>query len=104
MMPFSTPWTDAPSPDLERNTLQWNWRQRVEFTPESWALGLIVVVDEPEPTIVGVQDLFAKNFVATRVAESGSWLGLAHQGKGHRQGDAGRHPAPRLRRPRRCVV
>ena len=82
MMPFSTPWTDAPSPDLERNTLQWNWRQRVEFTPESWALGLIVVVDEPEPTIVGVQDLFAKNFVATRVAESGSWLGLAHQGRG----------------------
>jgi len=82
MMPFSTPWTDAPSPHLERNSLQWNWRQRAEFSPESWALGLIVVIQDPEPTIVGVQDIFAKNFVTTRVAESGSWLGLAHQGKG----------------------
>jgi len=82
MMPFSTPWTDAPSPNLERNSLQWNWRQRAEFSPESWALGLIVVIEDPEPTIVGVQDIFAKNFVTTRVAESGSWLGLAHQGKG----------------------
>lgn len=82
MMPFSTPWTDAPSPHLERNSLQWNWRQRAEFSPDHWALGLIVVVNDPTPTIVGVQDLFAKNFPATRVAESGSWLGLAHQGKG----------------------
>ena len=41
-----------------------------------------MVIQDPEPTIVGVQDIFAKNFVTTRVAESGSWLGLAHQGKG----------------------
>jgi predicted RNase H-like nuclease/RimJ/RimL family protein N-acetyltransferase len=82
MMPFSTPWTDAPSPDLERNTLQWNWRQRAEWTKDSWGLGFVVVHHDPEPTIVGVQDLFAKNFWTTRVAESGSWLGRAHQGKG----------------------
>ena len=82
MMPFSTPWTDVPSPQLERNSMQWSWRQRAEFSPESWALGMVVVVDDPAPTIVGVQDIFAKNFVSTRVAESGSWLGMAHQGKG----------------------
>ena len=82
MMPFSTPWTDAPSPDLERSTLKWNWGQRANWTPENWGLGLAVVVREPEPTIVGVQDLFAKDFALTRVAESGSWLGRDHQGQG----------------------
>ena len=81
-MPFATPWTDSPSPDLERNTMQWNWRQRADWTRDSWGLGLAVVLREPEPTIVGIQDLFAKNFPATRVAESGSWLGRAHQGAG----------------------
>jgi predicted RNase H-like nuclease/GNAT superfamily N-acetyltransferase len=49
---------------------------------DNWALGLAVVLFDPEPTIVGVQDLFAKNFTKTRVAESGSWLGRRHQGKG----------------------
>lgn len=82
MMPFSTPWTDAPSPDLERGALQWNWRQRAEWARDNWALGFVVVRREPEPTIVGVQDLFAKNFRTTRVAESGSWLGRDHQGQG----------------------
>lgn len=79
MMPFSTPWTDVPSPQLERNSLQWYWRQRAEWTRDNWATGFAVVVDGQ---VVGVQDLFAKNFATTRVAESGSWLGRDHQGKG----------------------
>jgi predicted RNase H-like nuclease/RimJ/RimL family protein N-acetyltransferase len=82
MMPFSTPWTDVPSPDLERRALQWNWRQRAEWTRASWALGFAVVELGPEPRVVGVQDLFAKDFLAKRVCESGSWLGLRHQGRG----------------------
>ncbi|HEY8060512.1 MAG TPA: GNAT family N-acetyltransferase, partial [Acidimicrobiales bacterium] len=82
MMPFSNPWTDTPSPWLERQALQWNWRQRADWTKEGWALGFAVVLREPEPTIVGVQDVFAKNFHLTGVAESGSWLGMEHQGKG----------------------
>jgi len=32
--------------------------------------------------IVGVQALFGENFPVTRVAETGSWLGRAHQGRG----------------------
>ncbi len=82
VMPFSTPWTDAPSPDLERGALQWNWRQRAEWSKDDWGLGLAVVLRDPEPTVVGIQDLFAKNFWRTRVAESGSWLGREHQGLG----------------------
>ncbi len=81
-MPFSNPWTDQPSPDLERGALQWAWGQRAGWKPDDWGLGMAVWLLEPEPHIVGVQDLFAKNFALTRTAESGSWLGLAHQGQG----------------------
>jgi predicted RNase H-like nuclease/RimJ/RimL family protein N-acetyltransferase len=79
MMPFSNPWTDVPSPQLERNSLQWWWRQRADFSPENWSAGFVVVVDG---RVVGVQDLFAKNFLKTRVAESGSWLGREFQAQG----------------------
>ena len=81
-MPFSNPWTDRPSPDLERGAMQWNWAQRANWSVDDWGLGFAVVLLEPEPTIVGVQDIFAKNFHRTGVAETGSWLGLAHQGAG----------------------
>src|SRR5688500_16798621 len=33
-MPFSNPWTDMPSPQLERGALQWYWRQRAEWKVE----------------------------------------------------------------------
>lgn len=81
-MPFSNPWTDAPSPDLERNSLKWAWGQRASWTRDDWGLGMAVWLLQPEPRIVGVQDLFAKNFHQTRVAESGSWLGRDWQGQG----------------------
>jgi RimJ/RimL family protein N-acetyltransferase len=70
-MPFSNPWTDVPSPDLERNALKWYWRQRAEWSKDDWATGFAVVVDGE---VVGVQDLFAKDFLKKRVAESGSWI------------------------------
>ena len=44
-MPFSTPWTDVPSPELERNTLRFYWRNRADTTVEHWDLNLAVVVD-----------------------------------------------------------
>src|SRR3954470_23594466 len=42
-MPFTIPFTRAPSPELERSTLQWGWRQRAEWAPEDWRLGFAVV-------------------------------------------------------------
>ena len=78
-MPFSNPWTDTPSPGLERGALQWWWRQRAEFSPAKWSTGFAVVVDG---RVVGVQDLFAEDFLKKRVAESGSWLGRDFQGQG----------------------
>jgi RimJ/RimL family protein N-acetyltransferase len=78
-MPFTTPWTDAESPELERQTLQFFWRCRAEVSPEEWHLTFAVFVDG-EP--VGVQGITATDFAALRTPETGSWLGRRHQGQG----------------------
>ena len=78
-MPFLTPWTDLPSPEMERGVLQFTWRQRAELAPESWHLPLMVVC---EGTVVGVQGIESKHFAVRRAVETGSWLGRAHQGQG----------------------
>ncbi|HSL56210.1 MAG TPA: GNAT family protein [Acidimicrobiales bacterium] len=78
-MPFQVPWTDAEPPALQRGVLQWGWRNRAEWTPERWNLALGVFVDG---RIVGVQDVGASRFALTRAVSTGSWLGLAHQGRG----------------------
>lgn len=79
VMPFRLPWTDVPSPQFERNALQFHWRVRSTWTVEAWQLPLAVWADG---VIVGTQDILAKDFLHTRTFESGSWLGQAHQGKG----------------------
>jgi len=79
VMPFSTPWTDAAPADLLRQSAAYYWRSRADFSPASWSLDLVVRL---AGEIVGVQALFGENFPVTRVAETGSWLGRAHQGRG----------------------
>jgi len=75
----TTPWTDEPSPSLERGVLQWGWRHRSEWTPNSWNFnGAVFVGDD----VVGVQSLMATDFATLRAVKSGSWLGLVHQGQG----------------------
>lgn len=78
-MPFSEPWTDVTSPQLERNTLQYFWRCRAEVTPEHWDIPLAAVVDG---RAVGVCTVHAKDFPQRRSVTTGSWLGRAHQGRG----------------------
>jgi RimJ/RimL family protein N-acetyltransferase len=78
-MHFVSDWTLQPSPTRERESLQWWWRTRAEFSPNSWSLCLAVVVDGKS---VGVQDVMAKNFPALRSVLTGSWLRRTHQGRG----------------------
>jgi RimJ/RimL family protein N-acetyltransferase len=78
-MPFSTPWTDVPSPELERNTMRFYWRNRVETTAEHWDLNLAAVVDG---IVVGMCSIEADDFPVHRTAETGSWLGREYQGRG----------------------
>ena len=78
-MPFMIPWTDAPAHELPRNSVQFFWRNRAAWTADEWHCVLAVLVDGE---VQGIQDVFAKQFRALRSFETGSWLGLAHQGKG----------------------
>lgn len=78
-MPFSVPWTDSPPEERGRGTFQHALGTIAEWRPEKWALSLVVL---HEGAVIGRQDLFATEFAVTREAETGSWLGVAHQGKG----------------------
>ena len=78
-MPFTTPFTDRPSPQRERESAQWWWRQRAEWSADKWNLTGAVFVDG---RVVGVQDINAEHFATVRSVATGSWLGLAHQGQG----------------------
>jgi RimJ/RimL family protein N-acetyltransferase len=78
-MPFAVPWTDEPSPALERNALQWWWRQRAEWSAAKWTFTGAVFVDG---VAAGVQDLSAEGFALLRAVSTGSWLGREFQGRG----------------------
>ncbi len=77
--PFSIPWTDQPSPQLERSAMQWYWRNRAELSTRRWQLPFAVI---EAGVVVGVTDLAATDFPELREFATGSWLGRAHQGRG----------------------
>jgi RimJ/RimL family protein N-acetyltransferase len=78
-MPFAFAWTDAPSPELERNTARFFWSHRANWEPNAWTLPFGVFVDG---RAAGVQDINAKDFAILRTVHTGSWLGSGFQGKG----------------------
>lgn len=78
-MPFSVPWTDQPRERLQRDFVRFHWRLRADVAPEAWHLSL-GVFHAGEP--IGVQDVLAKDFAATRSVETASWLGTPFQGRG----------------------
>ena len=78
-MPFTTPWTRAPSPARERNALQFWWRLRAGLDIDDWTLPFMVL-DNGEP--VGIQDLKGTRFRTTRSVLTGSWLVQRHHGRG----------------------
>lgn len=79
VMPFSTPWTRTPADDFDTQFLRHHWGVRAATSNDAWALPLVVL---DGATVVGVQDVAATKFPTTRRFETGSWLGLAHQGRG----------------------
>ncbi|GAA3250579.1 GNAT family protein [Pseudonocardia petroleophila] len=78
-MPFLVPWTDADPRYLGRGILQYFWSQRAALAPERWTVNFVV---RHEGTVIGMQSLDGTDFTVTREVSSGSWLGLAHQGRG----------------------
>ncbi|SHW87528.1 Putative Gcn5-related N-acetyltransferase [Mycobacteroides abscessus subsp. abscessus] len=78
-MPFAVPWTDAISPELERNTVAYFQQTRAEVSTEHWDVPLAVIVGDEA---VGVCAVTADGFPARRTVSTGSWLGRRHQGRG----------------------
>lgn len=78
-MPFSIPWSDAEPAERARTTIQWQWKALGEWTPQRWALNLVVI---HAGQIVGTQAIEGTDFAVTRQFETGSWLGQRFQGKG----------------------
>ncbi|MCC5035158.1 GNAT family N-acetyltransferase [Streptomyces sp. WAC 00631] len=78
-MPFSFPWTDGTPEERGRSTFQHVLRTVAEWSPDKWTLSLAVLCDG---RVVGRQDMVTSDFAVTREGETGSWLGMAHQGKG----------------------
>ena len=65
--------------ERRRTSLRFWWQNWVNVSPEGWMIPMSVFRGE---AIVGVQDIMASDFPTMRVAETGSWLGVEHHGKG----------------------
>ena len=78
-MPFSTPWTLAVPDKLPVEMIRYFSSVRAGFAPEAFELLFAVRVGGE---LVGTQGLHSRDFPVTKTLETGSWLGLAHQGRG----------------------
>lgn len=79
VMPFTIPWTDLPSPQMEQEAMRFYARTRAEVRAAAWNLQFAVIVDGE---IVGACDLSAESFPELRQFTTGSWLGREFQGRG----------------------
>lgn len=79
-MPFAVPWTDAShEPGFVDDFVGFHEQRLAEWTPERWALNLVAFHDGAP---AGSQGLRGTQFAAHRTVDTGSWLGVASQGRG----------------------
>ena len=78
-MPFRVPWTRQPVGVLQLEAMKHFWRQRSALSPVDWHVPFAALSDGE---LVGVQECFAVKFPTIRTVQTGSWIGLAHQGRG----------------------
>ncbi|WP_017587839.1 GNAT family N-acetyltransferase [Nocardiopsis ganjiahuensis] len=78
-MPFVVPWTDQTPGRLAQGVIQHNWSAMAAWTPENWTFNGVAV---HEGTVIGIQDMTAKDFAVARQVDTGSWLAQRFQGRG----------------------
>jgi len=79
-MPFGIGWTDVPlGGTQERQSLQFLWRARAEWSPAKWDLPFATLLDGE---VIGVLHIGATDFTITKLFGTGSWLGREFQGRG----------------------
>ena len=78
-MPFLTPWIREEPPAFQRTSMQWHWKNRAEVSAAAWTLPFAVIAGGE---VVGTQEVASRHFAVARQVQTGSWLGLAAQGRG----------------------
>ncbi|MBD3940915.1 GNAT family N-acetyltransferase [Microbacterium sp. NEAU-LLC] len=78
-MPFDHPWTRGTADEVARSVLLYQWESRGHVSPETFRLELAVL---HRGVPVGIQSMTAKDWTVLRAVQTGSWLGLEHQGQG----------------------
>jgi RimJ/RimL family protein N-acetyltransferase len=78
-MPFSIPWTEGGPAATARSVALWYHRAIGRWDTKDWGLPFVVF---HQGLPIGVQMIAGKQFAITREIDSGSWIGLAHQGRG----------------------
>ncbi|MGW0327926.1 GNAT family N-acetyltransferase [Nocardia sp. NPDC003183] len=78
-MPFAVPWTDLPPRERARSVVQYHWLRLGNWSPGNWTLNLAVF---EHGRIVGQQAIAARDYATLREVDTGSWIGLRHQGRG----------------------
>jgi RimJ/RimL family protein N-acetyltransferase len=79
-MPFAVAWTDTTDdPGFVRDFVAHHEHALEAWSPDAWRLNLVAFHDA---TPVGSQALRATDFAVERTVDSGSWLGVASQGRG----------------------
>ena len=78
-MPFEHPWTRGTPDEVARSVLAYQWDARARVSPSKLVLELGVLADGVP---VGVQGLVADDWHVLRRAQTGSWLGIEHHGRG----------------------
>ena len=79
VMPFLVPWTDQSPADVARGVIQHHWLKLGTWSPQDWTLALAVF---HAGTVVGLQDIRARDLAVIRQVGTGSWLGQRHQRQG----------------------
>lgn len=78
-MPFYVPWTRGDAATVARRVVSYQWSVRPQVGPEKLVLELGVLVDGIP---VGVQGASGDAWSVLQRVETGSWLGIEHQGRG----------------------
>lgn len=79
LMPFLQPWTRGSPQKLRHRFMQHHWGSRASWSAREWTLNLGVWA---AGEAVGSQSLVGTEFAIRRSVQTGSWLGLAYQGRG----------------------
>ncbi|MEV0647840.1 GNAT family protein [Phytomonospora sp. NPDC050363] len=80
LMPFGVPWTDGTPAERGRAVVKYHWFLLQKIEAASWTIPFAVF--DADGTVLGMQDLGARDFALTGQVGTGSWLGTRFHGGG----------------------